>query len=72
MYFNNQIMKNHPPSPVLMKKAGTIQYGYWIRGAHAQVFSKTLPHGDSNNEIRKRTEDEGKRNEGKKKVRREG
>ena len=34
------------------KGGSTIQYGYGKRGTHAQVFSQTLPHGNSKNEIR--------------------
>ena len=29
-------------------------------GTHARVFSQTLEHGNSNNEIRQETEEEGK------------
>ena len=34
------------------KKEGTIQYGYRKWGTHARVFSQTLTHGNSKNEIR--------------------
>ena len=34
------------------KKGSTIQYGYRNWGTHARVFSKTLAHGNSKNEIR--------------------
>ena len=34
------------------KKEGTIQYGYRKWGTHARVFSQTLAHGNSKNEIR--------------------
>ena len=34
------------------KKGSTIQYGYRKLGTHARVFSKTLAHGNSKNEIR--------------------
>ena len=30
----------------------TMQYGYRKRGTHARVFSQTLTHGNSKNEIR--------------------
>ena len=33
---------------------GTIQYGYRTRGTHARVFSQTLAHGNSKNEIGKK------------------
>ena len=36
----------------LAKKEGTIQYGYRKRGTHARVFSQTLAHWNSKNEIR--------------------
>ena len=38
----------------LSEKASTIQYGYrkWV--THARVFSQTLAHGNSKNEIRQR------------------
>ena len=36
------------------KKNSTIQYGYRKWGTHAQVFSLTLAHGNSNMEIRQR------------------
>ena len=44
----NQI-KVHPKEA---KKASSIHYGYRIRGTHARVFSQTLVHGNSKNEIR--------------------
>ena len=34
------------------KRGSTIQYGYRKRGTHARVFSKTLTHGNSKNDIR--------------------
>ena len=34
------------------KWGSTIQYGYRKRGTHARVFSQTLTHGNSKNEIR--------------------
>ena len=34
------------------KNASIIQYGYRKRGTHAQVFSQTLAHGNSIDEIR--------------------
>ena len=34
------------------EKWSTIQYGYRKRGTHARVFSQTLTHGYSKNEIR--------------------
>ena len=34
------------------KRGSTIQYGYRKRGTHARVFSLTLTHGNSKNEIR--------------------
>ena len=36
------------------KEEGTIQYGYKTWGTHARVFSQTLAHGNSTNEIRQR------------------
>ena len=36
----------------LAKKGRTIQYGYRTWGTHARVFSQTLMHGNSKNEIR--------------------
>ena len=36
------------------KKASTIQYGYRECGTQAHVFSETLVHGNSKNEIRQR------------------
>ena len=36
------------------KWGSTIQYGYRKRGTHARVFSQTLTHGNSKNEIRQR------------------
>ena len=38
----------------LSEKASTIQYGYRKWGTHARVFSQTLAHGNSKNEIRQR------------------
>ena len=38
----------------LQKKECTIQYGYRTLGTHARVFSQTLWHGNSKNEIRQR------------------
>ena len=38
----------------LVKKDGTIQYGYRTWGTHARVFSQTLPHGISKNDLRQR------------------
>ena len=38
----------------LTKKEGTIQYGYRTWETHAPVFSQTLTHGNSKNEIRQR------------------
>ena len=34
------------------ERGSTIQYGYRKRGTHARVFSQTLTHGNSKNEIR--------------------
>ena len=34
------------------KNEGTIKYGYRKLGTHARVFSQTLAHGNSKNEIR--------------------
>ena len=34
------------------KRESTIQYGNRKRGTHARVFSQTLTHGNSKNEIR--------------------
>ena len=34
------------------KKEGTIQYGYSKWGTHERVFSQTLAHGNSKNEVR--------------------
>ena len=51
------------------KWGSTIQYGYRKRGAHAQVFSQTLKHGNSKNEIRqwgRRRHTEERRKYGKK------
>ena len=36
------------------EKAGAIQYGYRKCGTNARVFSQTLAHGNSRNEIRNR------------------
>ena len=36
------------------RKKGAIQYGYRKWGTHARVFSQTLAHENSKNEIRKR------------------
>ena len=33
------------------KRGSTIQYGYRKQGTHARVFSQTLTHGNSKNEI---------------------
>ena len=38
----------------LPEKASTIQYGYRKWGTRARVFSQTLAHGNSKNEIRQR------------------
>ena len=38
----------------LAKNERTIQHGYGTWGTHARVFSQTLVHGNSNNEIRQR------------------
>ena len=43
------------------KKGDTIQYGYRKLGTHAQVFSQTLLHGNSKNEIDEETEKGTKR-----------
>ena len=45
----------------MWKKEGTIQYGYRTWGTHARVFSQTLTHGNSKNEIRQRTDEDGKK-----------
>ena len=45
MDLNIRKMTNHPPSP---------RYGYRKWGTHARVFSQTLAHGNSKNEIRQR------------------
>ena len=37
----------------LAKTASTIQYGYSKSGTHARVFSRTLAHWNSKNEIRR-------------------
>ena len=42
-------------------KEGNIQYGYIKRGTHARVFSQTLVHGISKNEIRERKDKEFKK-----------
>ena len=42
----------------LARKAITIQYGYRKCGTHARVFSQTLEHGDSKNDIRQRKKKE--------------
>ena len=60
MDLNIRKMTNHPPSPVNVyihlhqrkKRGSTIQYGYWKWGTRASVFSQTLAHGNSKNEIR--------------------
>ena len=44
-----------------MKKEGTIQYGNRKSGTHARVFSQTLEHGNSKNEIRERKDKDGKK-----------
>ena len=38
----------------LAKREGTIQYGYRTWGTHARVFSQTLEHENSKNEMRQR------------------
>ena len=38
----------------LAKEEGTIQYGYRKWGTHARMFSQTLAHGNSKNQIRQR------------------
>ena len=43
------------------KKEGTIQYGYRTWGTDAGVFSQTLTHRNSKNEIRQRDKDGEKR-----------
>ena len=51
------------------EKWSTIQYGYRNRGTHARVFSQTLTHGNSQNEIRqwdRRRHTEERREYGKK------
>ena len=53
----------------LAKKEGTIQYGHRTWGTHARVFSQTLAHGNSKNEIRqwdRRRHTEERREYGKK------
>ena len=35
-------------------KASTIQYGYMKCGTHARVFSQTLAHWNSKNEVRQK------------------
>ena len=42
----------------LAKKDGTIQYGYRTWGTHARVFTQTLAHGNSKNEIRQTTDED--------------
>ena len=41
---------------------GKVQYGYWKWGTNAQVFSETLPHLNSKNQINQRNREE-ERNE---------
>ena len=51
------------------KSGSTIQYGYRKQGTHARVFSQTLTHGNSKNEIRqwdRRRRTEERREHGKK------
>ena len=43
------------------KKASTISYGYRKWGTQARVFSQTLAHGNSKNEIEKETDEDGKK-----------
>ena len=38
-----------------------MQYGYRTWGTHARVFSETLAHGNSKNEIRQETDGDGKK-----------
>ena len=46
----------------LAKAEGTIQYGYRTWGTHERVFSQTLAHGNSKNEIsQKETDEDGKK-----------
>ena len=52
MDLNNQKKTDHPHSPILEK--GTIQHSDRKCGTHARVFSQTLLHGNSKNEIRQR------------------
>ena len=61
MNFKNVLFKNYLSFTAsadrlfhLAKKEGTIQYGYRTWGTHARVFSQTLAHGNSKNEIRQR------------------
>ena len=43
------------------KKLSTIQYGFRKCGTHALVFSQTLAHGNSKNEIDNETDEDGKK-----------
>ena len=47
--------------PRRQKKARITQYGHRKWGTHARVFSQTLVHGNSKNEIDKETDEEGKK-----------
>ena len=38
-----------------------IALGYMTRATHARVLSQTLTHGNSKNEIRQRTDEDGKK-----------
>ena len=57
MVFNGHF-RNKPYNSVYIllhqreKRGSTIRYGYRKLGTHALVFSQTLTHGNSKNEIR--------------------
>ena len=53
MNLNNRKMENRSPSPD-EKRASIIQHGNRKCRTHARVFSTTLAHGNSKNEIRQR------------------
>ena len=54
-YFYHLAPDSHRALAVtLLEKRGTNEYGYRKCGTHARVFSKTLEHVNSKNEIRQR------------------
>ena len=61
-YYYSQPLTGDSPtirSCRIAKREGTIPYGYMKRGTHPRVFSQTLAHRNSKNEIRERKDEEG-------------